>query len=45
VDIEINYEWRIAGLAYFDSEQTARLAIDAFYNELIWYFTEYKDSL
>ena len=28
-----------------DSEQTARLAIDAFYNELIWYFTEYKDSL
>lgn len=37
--------FRYFGNVVFDSEQTARLAIDAFYNELIWYFTEYKDSL
>ena len=30
---------------YFDSEETAKLAIDTFHDELIWYFTEYKDSL
>ena len=30
---------------YFDSEETAQLAIDTFRDELIWYFTEYKDSL
>ena len=37
--------FRYFGNVVFNSEQTARLAIDAFYNELIWYFTEYKDSL
>lgn len=30
---------------YFDSEETAKLAIKTFHDELIWYFTEYKDSL
>ena len=30
---------------YFDSEDTAELAIETFHDELIWYFTEYKDSL
>lgn len=30
---------------YFDSEETARLAIETFRDELMWYFTEYKDSL
>lgn len=30
---------------YFDSEETAKLAIETFHDELIWYFTEYKDSL
>ena len=30
---------------YFDSEKTAELAIETFHDELIWYFTEYKDSL
>ena len=30
---------------YFDYERTAQLAIDTFHDELIWYFTEYKDSL
>lgn len=30
---------------YFDTEEAANLAIETFHDELIWYFTEYKDSL
>lgn len=30
---------------YFDSEEAARLASETFKDELMWYFTEYKDSL
>ena len=33
------------GVIYFDSEKTAQAAMDTFHDELIWYFTEYKDSL
>ena len=33
------------GTIYFDSKETAQAAIDEFRDELIWYFTEYKDSL
>ena len=33
------------GVIYFDTEKTANLAIETFHDELIWYFTEYKDSL
>lgn len=33
------------GQIYFDSEEAAQLAIETFHDELIWYFTEYKDSL
>ena len=36
---------RIFGVINFDSEETAQAAIDTFRDELIWYFTEYKDSL
>ena len=36
---------RIFGVINFDSEETANAAIDEFHDELIWYFTEYKDSL
>ena len=36
---------RIFGVINFDSEETAKAAIDEFHDELIWYFTEYKDSL
>ena len=36
---------RVFGVMYFDSEETAQAAIDEFHDELIWYFTEYKDSL
>ena len=35
----------VFGVIYFDSEETANTAIDKFRDELIWYFTEYKDSL
>ena len=37
----------IRGFGYipFDSKETAELAIETFHDELIWYFTEYKDSL
>ena len=33
------------GAIYFDSIKVANAAIDKFHDELIWYFTEYKDSL
>ena len=33
------------GAIYFDSEETTQAAIDEFRDELMWYFTEYKDSL
>ena len=36
---------RVFGVISFDSEETANAAIDEFHDELIWYFTEYKDSL
>ena len=40
----IFYEKFFGGI-YFDSEETANAAIDEFRDELIWYFTEYRDSL
>ena len=33
------------GTIYFGSKETAQAAMDKFHDELIWYFTEYKDSL
>lgn len=33
------------GHIYFDTKETAEKAIEEFKDELIWYFTEYKDSL
>lgn len=33
------------GKTYFDSKETAKAAIEEFKDELLWYFTEYKDSL
>lgn len=43
----INYCLSVKDLfsIYFDSEETAKLAMETFRDELIWYFTEYKDSL
>ena len=54
--IEYNYDngelwpdsyciFRTFGAIYFDSFESAQAAINAFRDELIWYFTEYKDSL
>lgn len=42
---EKHWDVREAFVVYFDSEETAKLAIETFHDELIWYFTEYKDSL
>ena len=46
-DFDIEYEDSCRELftAFFDTRQTAQLAIDTFHDELLWYFTEYKDSL
>ena len=33
------------GVIAFDSRESAQLAGETFHDELIWYFTEYKDSL
>ena len=33
------------GCIWFDSPDAVKLAIETFKDELIWYFTEYKDSL
>ena len=33
------------GTICFDSREATQAAIDKFHDELIWYFTEYKDSL
>lgn len=38
-------ENRMLGSIYFESKSKARDAIKTFHDELIWYFTEYKDSL
>ena len=39
------FDAKTFGTILFDSEETAQAAIDEFRDELIWYFTEYKDSL
>ena len=36
---------KVFGIIYFDSEEAVNTAIDEFRDELMWYFTEYKDSL
>ena len=36
---------KVFGTIHFDSREIAQAAIDEFRDELIWYFTEYKDSL
>ena len=45
----LNYDYwygsREFGTIFFDSAETSELAIDTFRDELMWYFTEYKDSL
>lgn len=45
--LDINYVvWnKTVGSILFDSEEAVQAAIDEFHDELIWYFTEYRDSL
>lgn len=46
-ELESTYTFcaKVFGVIYFNSEETAQAAIDKFHDELIWYFTEYRDSL
>lgn len=37
--------FRDFGQIYFDTKETAELAIKIFKDELLWYFTEYRNSL
>lgn len=43
--IDCGYAAEIFGCIYFDTQEAAQAALDTFHHELIWYFTEYKDSL
>lgn len=45
VMVGTDFCFRYQGTIYFDSGEAAQLAIDTFHDELVWYFTEYKDSL
>ena len=45
LNIAYCYSIRYFGAIYFDSPESAQLAIDTFHDELVWYFTEYKDSI
>lgn len=45
LDIECDSDYITSHTVYFDSYENAEDAISLFANELIWYFTEYKDSL
>lgn len=40
--IDWKYGWQDMFSIYFDSEETAKKAIDKFHDDLIWYFTEYE---
>lgn len=39
------WEDKYFGGIYFDTQEAAQEAIKIFHDELLWYFTEYKDSL
>ena len=45
IEIDRGFDSREVGAIYFDSRAAASHAIETFHDELIWYFTEYKDSL
>ncbi len=36
---------KIAGVVYFDTKENTQKAIEIFKDELIWYFTEYRDRV
>ena len=43
--VDQNIYYRYYGIIYFDSAKIAQLAIETFHDEIVWYFTDYKDSL
>lgn len=43
--VENNQFMQAYGTVYFDNAEAAELAIDTFQDDLMWYFTEYKDSI
>ena len=45
IRIEYVSDCKFFGVIQFDSTEAAQLAIDTFRDELIWYFTKYKDSI
>lgn len=46
-ELTCDFTYTVRGFSaiYFDTEEVAELAIKTFHDELLWYFTEYKDSL
>lgn len=45
IEIDPVFKNKYFGTICFNSQKTAELAIEYYKDELIWYFTEYKDSL
>jgi hypothetical protein len=45
IGIDCNWTRRNFGQIYFDHYETTQKAIDTFKDELIWYFTEYRDRV
>ena len=43
--IDYANNWKSFGQIYFDTRETALQAVKTFKDELLWYFTEYRDSL
>jgi RNA recognition motif-containing protein len=43
--ISCNTKYRAFGQIYFKSEEACKKAIETFENELLWYFTEFKEML
>ena len=45
LSFDFDQTFRTYNTIYFDSQELVERAIEVFHDELIWYFTEYKDSL
>lgn len=45
LDVDDRRDFQYFGQICFDSYDTTKLAINTFHDELMWYFTEYRDSL
>ena len=45
IDIGASFSWRYPGQIYFDTREAAELALKTYRYELLWYFTDYHDSL